>query len=33
MTPPSATPVPEKPLTPEEEEDRILDGILGDWKG
>ena len=32
MTPPSATPVPEKALTPEEEEDRILDGILGDWK-
>ena len=30
MTPPSATPVPEKALTPEEEEDRILDRILAD---
>lgn len=30
MTPPSATPVPEKALTPDEEEDRILDRILAD---
>ena len=31
MTPPSQTPIPEKALTREDEEDLALDRILGDW--